>query len=94
MLKYFRIVGILECVSFLVLLFIAMPVKYALGVHEAVRIPGLIHGILFLMYVFAALTLGLDQGWPKKRILLAWIASVIPFGPIFFDRKFFPKQPL
>jgi len=87
MLKYFRIVGLLECVSFLALLFIAMPVKYFLGISEAVRIPGLIHGILFLMYVFGALAIGLDHGWPKKIILLAWGASLIPFGPILFDRK-------
>lgn len=92
MVKYFRIVGLLECASFLALLFIAMPVKYVLGVPEAVRIPGMIHGILFLMYVFAALSLGLEQGWPRKHIFFAWLASVLPFGPLLFDKKFFPEQ--
>lgn len=88
MTKWFRIVGWLEALSFLVLLGIAMPMKYVWAMPEATRVPGMAHGLLFIAYVAMAGIVSGQQGWPKRRLWLAYVASVLPFGTIVFDRKF------
>ncbi len=88
MMKWFRTVGLLEGLSFLVLLGIAMPMKYALGMREATQIPGMIHGLLFLGYIGLAHHMSDQENWPRKKLLLAYVASGLPFGTIVFDRKF------
>ncbi|WP_317048755.1 DUF3817 domain-containing protein [Hymenobacter sediminis] len=58
-----RVVGFLEGISFLVLLGIAMPLKYLLGQPEAVRIVGMAHGVLFVAYVLLVLQVSLERSW-------------------------------
>ncbi len=83
----FRIVAIAEGISFLVLLGIAMPLKYAAGNPEPVRIFGWIHGVLFVLYLIAVLRAAQYGKWPVKWVLGAFIASLLPFGPFVFDHK-------
>lgn len=83
----FRIIGIAEALSFLVLLGIAMPLKYLWGMPLAVRIVGSIHGGLFILYLLAAVRAARFAGWPFKRLLEAFFAALLPFGPFYFDRK-------
>lgn len=90
--KYFRIIGVAEALSFLILLGIAMPLKYVWGMAEATRMVGMIHGLLFVAYAFTALMLGRKLGWPMSRVMGAWIASTLPFGPFYFDRKFLAEK--
>lgn len=88
MLSIFRLVGYLEALSFLVLLGIAMPLKYMMGEPQAVRIVGMGHGILFIAYVILAIQVAIALEWPKKRIALALLASLLPGGAIAFDWKY------
>ncbi|MDB5334963.1 MAG: rane protein [Planctomycetaceae bacterium] len=86
-LTQFRIVAIAEGISFLVLLGIAMPLKYLAGHTEAVKIPGWIHGGLFLLYIVAIFRAAHYGKWPAKWIALGLVASLLPFGPFLFDHK-------
>lgn len=90
-----RILGMLEGLSFLVLLGIAMPMKYIAGEPEMVRIVGSAHGLLFMLFVAAVADVAVRHRWPLKRVALALAASVLPFGPFVFDahlRRVEPAQ--
>ncbi|WP_462255282.1 DUF3817 domain-containing protein [Ferruginibacter sp.] len=83
----FRMVAIAEGISFLVLLGIAMPLKYMLDLPEAVKVVGWIHGALFVTFIYFAFEIFTSF---KKEILWlgkAFIASIIPFGTFIFDRE-------
>lgn len=82
-----RVIGFWEGVSFLVLLGIAMPLKYFAGYPEAVRVVGMAHGILFLLYVWAAIQAALDHDWTWRRTALVLVASLLPAGPFVVDAK-------
>src|SRR5688572_2480387 len=82
-----RVIGWLEGISFLVLLGIAMPLKYLADSPQAVRIVGMAHGILFVLYVLAAIQAAVEYAWPWKRTLLVLAASVLPAGPFMVDAK-------
>lgn len=80
-----RVVGMLEGASFLLLLGVAMPLKYMAGMPQMVRVVGMIHGVLFLLYVAAVFQASAELRWPMRRIVAALAASVLPFGPFVFD---------
>jgi integral membrane protein len=82
-----RVIGFWEGVSFLVLLGIAMPLKYFAGYPEAVRVVGMAHGILFMLYVWAAIQAALEHDWTWKRTALVLVASLLPAGPFIVDAK-------
>ena len=86
-LRQFRLVALLEGSSFLILLFIAMPLKYLVGLPLAVRIMGNVHGLLFLMFIAALYRAGRQRDWPLRRSLLAFVSSIVPFGTFIFDRS-------
>lgn len=88
----FRTVAIFEGISFLLLLFIAMPLKYAANIPEAVDIMGWIHGILFITYMFTGLHVKIEHNWSLKKTALAVVASIIPFGPFILDKKILQKE--
>jgi integral membrane protein len=81
-----RVVGMIEGASFLLLLGIAMPLKYLMGLPQAVRVVGMIHGLLFVIYLGAAIHAGLSLRWPLSRILLVLAAAILPAGPFLIDR--------
>jgi integral membrane protein len=85
-LRQFRLVAFAEGTSFLVLLFIAMPLKYAAGVPLAVRIVGSIHGLLFIAFVLALVWVSIARAWPLRRSMTAFASSILPFGAFVFDR--------
>jgi integral membrane protein len=82
-----RVIGFWEGVSFLVLLGIAMPLKYYAGQPLAVRLVGMAHGVLFMLYVWAAIHAALDHRWTWKRTALVLVASLLPAGPFVVDAK-------
>ena len=84
-----RIVAILEGISFLVLLGIAMPLKYIAGIPEVVRVVGMAHGVLFVLYVILLIQVAIEKSWSFKKSILAFIASFIPFGTFYADAKWF-----
>ena len=84
-LRQLRLVAFLEGVSFLVLLFVAMPLKYFAGLPLAVRIVGSIHGVLFIAFVMVLIRVSIARDWPFRRSLLAFVSSIVPFGTFVFD---------
>jgi integral membrane protein len=86
-LQRLRLVGALEGVSFLVLLGIAMPLKYLAGVPEAVRVVGMIHGLLFILFGALVVDTARTRSWPMSRVAGAFAASVVPFGTFALDRS-------
>ncbi|MEX1117066.1 MAG: DUF3817 domain-containing protein [Akkermansiaceae bacterium] len=82
-----RLTGMIEGVSFLVLLGLAMPLKYLAGIPEAVKWTGWIHGVLFIIYCFAILLAWIHGRLSFAKSVLAFFAALIPFGPFLIDRK-------
>jgi integral membrane protein len=82
-----RVIGVLEGLSFLLLLGIAMPLKYLAGEPWMVRVVGSTHGLLFMLYVAALLQSAFALRWSAKRVLGGFAASVLPFGPFVFDAR-------
>ena len=75
-----RAVSLAEGVSYLVLLGIAMPLKYLAGQPEAVRVVGSLHGGLTILFLLAVAHVWLARRWGLVRVVVALVASVIPFG--------------
>ncbi|RYG67300.1 DUF3817 domain-containing protein [bacterium] len=84
-LKSLRTIGLCEGVSFLVLLLIAMPLKYLANQPSAVKIVGTVHGGLFLLYLSAGLVYGFTTRWPLGRFAALVFASALPLGAFVFD---------
>lgn len=85
--SFLRIVSLMEGVSFLVLVGIAMPLKYGANMPEAVRIAGSIHGGLFILFCAALLRVLFAARWPASRASLVFVASLVPFAPFWMDRR-------
>ncbi|MEO6136892.1 MAG: DUF3817 domain-containing protein [Ginsengibacter sp.] len=83
----FRLIGISEGLSYLLLLFIAMPLKYFAGLPEVVKYSGWVHGLLFMLFVLALLNVKINLNWSLKKSAIAFIASLIPFGYFIFDKS-------
>lgn len=83
--KVLRFVGIAEGLSLLLLLFVAVPLKWLASQPALVHILGPIHGVLFLVWIGGVLLAAPLLGWNWRRVLLGWIASVVPFGTLLFE---------
>jgi len=81
----FRLIALLEGLSFLILLFIAMPLKYFAGLPLAVRVVGMVHGILFLLYVYFLTQVKFTYKWTFQKSSFAFLASLLPFGTFVLD---------
>ena len=86
--KTFRIVSILEGVSYLLLLFIATPIKYLLENEIFVKFLGMPHGLLFIAYIILAIILKYELEWNPKKFTIILAASIIPFGTFYIDKKY------
>ena len=89
MLKSLKIVGFLEGVSLLLLFGVAMPLKYMFDKPWAVEVVGMAHGVLFVAYIVAVLVVGLKYKWKISTIIFSFLASVVPFGTFYADKKWF-----
>lgn len=87
-LKLFRWISILEGTSFLILLFLAMPLKYFFDFPQMVQIVGMAHGILFIAYILGALAMYKPLNWQPRTLLIAMVCSVVPFGPFYIENKY------
>lgn len=77
----------MEGVSFLLLLGVAMPLKYGMGIDMAVKIVGWAHGVLFIGLALLVLLAWLDKALPFRHAFLTMVAALLPFGPFWMDRK-------
>ena len=85
--KTLRWVGFLEGISFLLLLFIAIPMKYMFDNPILVKYVGMGHGVLFIAFLVVLFVVCEKQKWSLKMFILGLIASILPFGPFVFDAK-------
>jgi integral membrane protein len=81
-----RIVGILEGISYLVLLGVAMPLKYYYAMPEVVKYTGWAHGVLFMAYIPAVFLARKIMNWNVIWTLIALAASLLPFGTFMLDK--------
>jgi integral membrane protein len=86
MLKFFRVLSLVEGLSLLTLLLIAMPAKYQFG-YDFIWPVGMTHGVLWLAFVLASLVVSHVQRWSVLAWVLALGCSVVPFGFVFLDRR-------
>ena len=82
-----RALALVEGVSFLILLGVAMPLKYAAGYPMAVKVVGWLHGVLFIALMIVLFRTARQVGWRARRVAQVVIASLIPFGPFIIDRS-------
>lgn len=84
----FKWVSLLEGTSFLLLLLVAMPLKYIWDAPQMVEVVGMAHGILFVAYVLGAFFLFKPLGWDLKTLSLVCVSSVLPLGPFYVEKKY------
>ncbi len=90
-LKRFRLVAFLEGCSFL-LFAVTMPLKYLMDMPKPNYVVGMAHGVLFLLYLVFLLQVATEYKWPLKKIALAFIASLLPFGTFYANKKLYPAN--
>ncbi|MFY0629105.1 MAG: DUF3817 domain-containing protein [Flavobacteriaceae bacterium] len=84
----FRVVSFLEGTSYLLLLFVATPIKYLLDDPQYVKILGMPHGLLFVAYIVLAYLIKDEMKWNGKTFGIVLLASIIPFGTFYVDKKY------
>lgn len=92
-----RVIGFAEGVSLLLLMGIAMPLKYIAGDPTLVKYVGWAHGILFIGFMIAVLAATIEYKWPFKILVQAFLAALLPFGTFIFDariKKILVRKPL
>ena len=85
---FFRVVSFLEGTSYLLLLFVAVPVKYWMNDPQYVKLLGMPHGLLFVGYIVLAFLLKSELNWSIKKLGVVLIASILPFGTFYVDKKY------
>ncbi|MEH6937989.1 DUF3817 domain-containing protein [Bacillus sp. JJ664] len=83
----FRLMGLIEGISLLVLLFIAMPLKYFAGLPEVVTLVGSLHGFFFVLYVITITYVTFKIRWSFMWAISAFVVAFIPFGNLILDAK-------
>ena len=84
----FRIVALLEGVSYILLMTIGLYFKYQLGDDTYVKLLGMPHGLLFVLYILVAFLLRIQEQWNFINFAIILFASLIPFGTFYVDRKY------
>ena len=93
LLPTFRIIALLEGISYVLLLFIATPIKYMADDPQYVKMLGMPHGLLFIAYVVMAVLISKDLKWTSKTLWIVLVAAIIPFGTFYIDKKYLrPKH--
>lgn len=86
-----RVIGFIEGISYLVLLLIAMPLKYLADIPEVVRYVGMAHGILFVWFVLLILRMRFAGRMSNKDTAVSLVSSVVPAGTFYADKQIFKK---
>lgn len=86
-LEIFRKVSLVEGVSAILLFLVAMPLKYLANMPQAVKVVGMIHGVLFLVFLLALLFVSIKDKWPIGKTLLGFVAGNLPFGAFWFEHR-------
>ena len=89
MIKTFRVISYLEGISYILLLFIAVPIKYYANDPSFVKLLGMPHGLLFVAYVILSLVNSKKYNWSFIKTVVVLISSIIPLGTFYVDYKYF-----
>ena len=92
-LKKFRLINKIEGISFIILLFVAMPLKYSFGYPMATKIVGMLHGLLVFAFIYQIIEAKKEAGFTLKETALYSILSLIPFGSFYTDKLLAKKMP-
>lgn len=84
----FRVVSLVEGVSYIVLVGVAMPLKYFAGNTTAVPLVGRVHGGLFVVFMIALASVALADRWSRREVAIAFVAAMLPFGAFWLERRF------
>ena len=84
----FRTIAFIEGISFLLIIFLTMPLKYMADIPGPNKISGMIHGVLFILYILLILPTGKKLNWNFKTMFIVALASLIPFGTFYIDYKY------
>jgi integral membrane protein len=82
-----RWIGRAEGVSFVLLVFLAVPLKYLMSEPLLVKVLGPVHGLLFMWLAMDTATLVVGRGWARSRGLTVFVASLLPFGPFLIESR-------
>ena len=94
LLHRFRMIGIAEGISFLILLCIAMPLKYIFHIPQAVKIFGWVHGALFVGFIYFAFEVMTDLKKNTGWFAGAFLAAILPFGTFVLDKQLKKEETL
>jgi integral membrane protein len=83
----FRLVSLAEGLSYVLLMFVAMPLKYAAGIPEAVRVVGSLHGALFILFVATLFLAARQARWSPARAAWFLLLSIIPLGALRIEQE-------
>ena len=86
--NFFRVISFLEGISYLLLLFVAVPIKYFNGDDSYVKLLGMPHGLFFMLYIVLAIVIQKQMKWNAKTLGIVMLASIIPFGTFYIDKKY------
>jgi integral membrane protein len=89
-----RWIAILEGISYLLLLGLAMPLKYIAKIPEPVQVIGLAHGLLFVAYILLVLQVHFEHSWKIKQTLIFMVASLLPIAPFYVEKKYLRNEEL
>ncbi|MFK7937147.1 MAG: DUF3817 domain-containing protein [Saprospiraceae bacterium] len=88
MLNSFKIISLLEGISYILLLFVGVPMKYFADNPMMVKSLGMPHGLLFLAYIVMALLIRAKMKWDAIDTFIVLIASLLPFGTFYVNKKY------
>ena len=83
-----RLIAFVEGVSFIIIIFVTMPLKYLAAMPAPIKMVGIAHGLLFVAYILAIIQAKIELGWSWKLFFIAFVASFVPFGTFYLDKKY------
>jgi integral membrane protein len=92
MIKILRVISYLEGISYILLLFIAVPIKYYANDPSLVKLLGMPHGLLFVAFVILSFVNSKKYNWSFIKTIVVLISSIVPFGTFYVDYKYFKSS--
>ncbi len=90
----FRLVAVIEGISYLFLLLIAMPLKYMFHEPAVVTYTGWVHGLFFMLYILTLISANSSEGWGFKKSFIAFLAAFIPFAAFVLEKRLLREENL
>ena len=82
-----RWMSVVDAVTYVLLVGVAMPLKYAAGFPQAVTAVGMVHGVVWMLFMALLVRARFEAGWPNARLWLLGCAALVPVAPLLLDRR-------